>query len=72
MSGWGLGYLNALHFMSYAPNAAAHMEFKGYSSIPFQCDSSSLRCEQGMIQVPSGPGFGIEIDPAYVEDARKV
>jgi L-alanine-DL-glutamate epimerase-like enolase superfamily enzyme len=70
MSGWGLGYLNALHFMSYIPNAAAHMEFKGYGNVPFNCTTSSLKCEHGTIRVPTGPGFGIDIDPDYVNKAR--
>ena len=72
MSGWGLGYLNALHFMSYLPNAGAHMEFKGYSDIPFDCQTSSLKCENGFIKVPTGPGFGIEIDPDYVRNSDVV
>lgn len=72
MSGWGMGYLNALHFMSYIPNAAAHMEFKGASKVPFQCDTSSLECEDGIIRVPSGPGFGVEIDPQFVSKAKRV
>jgi L-alanine-DL-glutamate epimerase-like enolase superfamily enzyme len=70
MSGWGLGYLNALHFMSYIPNAGAHMEFKGYGNIPFDCASSSLKCENGIMRVPSGPGFGIDIDPDYVNSSK--
>lgn len=72
MSGWGMGYLNALHFMSYIPNAAKHMEFKGYGKIPFQCATSSLTCERGFITVPTGPGFGVEIDPEFVKACRKV
>lgn len=70
MSGWGLGYLNALHFMSYIPNAAPFMEFKGYGNVPFHCPSSSLRCEKGFIRVPGDPGFGIDIDPDYVKRAQ--
>ena len=72
MSGWGFGYLNALHFMSTIPNAASHMEYKGLSNIPFTCDSSSLKCEKGIIRVPDGPGFGIDIDPNYVSKARRI
>jgi len=69
MSSWGLGmgYMEALHFMSFIPNPALHMEFKGYGSLPFQCDTSSLKCENGKIVVPKGPGFGIDIDPDFVE-----
>jgi L-alanine-DL-glutamate epimerase-like enolase superfamily enzyme len=72
MSGWGLGFLNALHFMSFIPNPAAHMEFKGLSSIPFQCDTSPLACVDGIMRVPSGPGFGIDLDPEWVERSEVV
>ncbi len=72
MSGWGLGYLNALHFMSFIPNPAPHLEFKGLSSIPFQCDTSPLDCVDGIMRVPSGPGFGIDLDPDWVRKAEVV
>jgi L-alanine-DL-glutamate epimerase-like enolase superfamily enzyme len=72
MSGWGLGFLQALHFMSYIPNAGAHMEFKGYGNIPLTCETSSLKCERGVMRVPSGPGFGIDIDRDYVNAAQPV
>ena len=72
MSGWGLGYLNALHFMSFIPNPAPHLEFKGLSSIPFQCETSPLTCVDGIMRVPSGPGFGIDLDPDWVKRAEVI
>ena len=72
MSGWGLGYLNALHFVSYIPNPAPHLEFKGLSSIPFHCDTSPLTCVNGIMRVPSGPGFGIDLDPGWVKKAQLI
>ena len=74
MSSWGLGmgYMEALHFMSYIPNPALHMEFKGYGSLPYECTSSSLKCENGQIKVPSGPGFGIDIDPDFIRASKLV
>jgi L-alanine-DL-glutamate epimerase-like enolase superfamily enzyme len=72
MSGWGLGYVNALHFVSCIPNPAPHLEFKGLSSIPFQCDTSPLVCVDGVMRVPSGPGFGIDIDPDWVRRAEVI
>jgi L-alanine-DL-glutamate epimerase-like enolase superfamily enzyme len=72
MSGAGLGYLDAAHFVSCIPNPGAHQEFKGNSSLPIECDSSSLRCEQGVVRVPSGPGYGISIDPRFIADAKPV
>jgi L-alanine-DL-glutamate epimerase-like enolase superfamily enzyme len=67
MSGGGLGFLYMAHFVSVLPNAMPHHEFKGLAtSVPFQCGTSPLRVDNGQIQVPTGPGLGVEIDPAYV------
>ena len=70
--GGGLGYINVLHFASYTPNAGAYQEFKGQSSIPLSCETSTLVCKKGIVQCPSGPGFGITIDPGFVRKAKKV
>jgi L-alanine-DL-glutamate epimerase-like enolase superfamily enzyme len=72
MSGSGLGYLDLLHFVSCIPNPAPFHEYKGQSDIPFTCATSTLECKDGMIRTPSGPGFGIEIDPAFVKQAVSV
>jgi L-alanine-DL-glutamate epimerase-like enolase superfamily enzyme len=72
MSGSGLGYLDAAHFVSCIPNPVPFTEFKGDTDIPVTSDSSSLKCENGVVRVPSGPGFGITIDPAFVREAVKV
>jgi L-alanine-DL-glutamate epimerase-like enolase superfamily enzyme len=72
MSGSGLGYLDAAHFVSVLDNPVPFTEFKGDAEIPVHSPTSSLRCERGIVRVPSGPGFGIEIDPAFVREARVV
>ena len=72
MSGSGLGYLDAVHLVSCLPNPVPFTEFKGESDIPVSSPTSSLRCENGVVKVPSGPGFGIEIDPGFVRACRKV
>ena len=72
MSGSGLGYVNVLHFASYTPNCGKHQEFKGESRIPMQCDSSDLICRKGQIRVPTGPGFGVRIDPDFVKKSQIV
>jgi len=67
MSGGGLGFLYNLHITSAMPNAGAHHEFKGYSThVPFECKTSTLKIVNGRIKVPTGPGLGIDIDPAFV------
>jgi L-alanine-DL-glutamate epimerase-like enolase superfamily enzyme len=72
MSGAGLGYLYTLHFASYVKNAGAHQEFKGTSSIPVECATSKLECRDGVLRVPSGPGFGVTIDPKFLMRSRRV
>jgi L-alanine-DL-glutamate epimerase-like enolase superfamily enzyme len=63
----GLGYLYMIHFVSAIPNAGPFHEFKGLSNdVPFECKTSSLKTENGVVVVPTGPGSGIEIDPAFI------
>lgn len=45
---------------------------KGLSKIPFECDTSPLTCVDGIMRVPSGPGFGIDLDPDWVKKAEVV
>ncbi len=73
MSGGGLGFLYMAHFVSALPNAAPHHEFKGLrTSVPFECRTSPLKVVGGRIKVPTGPGFGVDVDPAYVARHRIV
>jgi L-alanine-DL-glutamate epimerase-like enolase superfamily enzyme len=67
MSGGGLGYLDVVHFASFTPNIGPFMEFKGNTDLPIQCASSSLKCENGIVRCPDGPGFGVTVDPAFVK-----
>jgi L-alanine-DL-glutamate epimerase-like enolase superfamily enzyme len=48
------------------------MEFKGNTNLPVECPSSSLKCENGIVRCPDGPGFGVTIDPEFVSKARPV
>jgi L-alanine-DL-glutamate epimerase-like enolase superfamily enzyme len=70
MSGGGLGYLELVHFASFTPNIGPYMEFKGNLAIPIASPSSSLRCENGIVHCPTGPGFGITIDPAFIHKSE--
>jgi L-alanine-DL-glutamate epimerase-like enolase superfamily enzyme len=72
MSGSGLGYLDAVHFVSCIDNPVPFTEFKGNADIPVSSSTSSLKCEQGTVRVPSGPGFGIVVDPDFVKASGKV
>ena len=67
ISGSGLGYLYMMHFVSAIPNAGPYHEFKGFNNeLPFECKTSSLTSDEGVVTVPSGPGFGVDIDPDYI------
>jgi len=69
----GLGYLYMIHFVSAIPNAGPYHEFKGLDqTVPYECKTSSLLTENGVVTVPTGPGSGIEIDPGYIQKHRVV
>jgi L-alanine-DL-glutamate epimerase-like enolase superfamily enzyme len=67
ISGSGLGYLYMMHFVSAIPNAGPYHEFKGFNNeLPFECKTSSLSSDAGVVTVPTGPGLGVDIDPGYI------
>lgn len=67
ISGSGLGYLYMMHFVSAIPNAGPYHEFKGFNKdMPFECKTSTVSSDNGVVTVPSGPGLGIDIDPEYI------
>jgi L-alanine-DL-glutamate epimerase-like enolase superfamily enzyme len=72
MSGSGLGYLDAALFASIIPNPTPFTEFKGSAEIPVTSETSSLKCEKGIVTIPSGPGFGFTVDPSFVREAKIV
>ena len=59
ISGSGLGYLYMMHFVSAIPNAGPYHEFKGFNKdLPFECSTSSLSSDDGIVTVPSGTRSG--------------
>ena len=69
----GLGYLYMMHFVSTLPNAGPFHEFKGNSKeLPLECKTSSLLIADGVIQVPTGPGCGVTVDPDYLKKYKVV
>ncbi|WKN43203.1 mandelate racemase/muconate lactonizing enzyme family protein [Tunicatimonas pelagia] len=67
ISGTGLGYVYMMQFVSALPNAGPYHEFKGLSTdVPFECKTSSLKPEDGILHLPTGIGSGVEIDPAFI------
>jgi L-alanine-DL-glutamate epimerase-like enolase superfamily enzyme len=70
MSDGGLGYLYVAHYASCVPNAGPFQEYKGRdATLPVSSESSTLRSVNGMLTVPTGPGLGVTIDPAFVKSA---
>jgi L-alanine-DL-glutamate epimerase-like enolase superfamily enzyme len=73
MSGGDLGFLYIAHYASCVPNAGEHQEYKGDDdTLPVSCDTSSLKSENGMLKVPTGPGLGVTIDPDFLRKATPV
>ena len=62
-----------LHFAAATPNIGPYMEF------PFRGKEETeswftpqFTIKNGLIGIPTGPGLGVEIDPAYLAKAKKV
>ena len=73
MSGGGLGFLYDMQFVSAVPNAGAHHEFKTFkTNVRFECKTSPLKVVDGKIKVPTGPGFGADLDPEWVKKHQPV
>ena len=74
ISSTGLGYAYMMHFVSSIPNSGPYHEFKEFNNeLPYHCPTSSLRSDSnGAIKVPTGPGFGVEIDPDFLKRCEVV
>ena len=73
MSGGGLGFLYVAHFASCIANPGPHQEYKGADdTLPVSSDTSSLKCEKGILQVPTGPGLGVTLEPQFLAKAAPV
>ncbi|MHB1023731.1 MAG: mandelate racemase/muconate lactonizing enzyme family protein [Acidobacteriaceae bacterium] len=68
ISSTGLGYVYMMHFVSAIPNSGPYHEFKEFNNtLPYTCSTSALRSDNhGVVKIPTGPGLGVEIDPAYI------
>jgi L-alanine-DL-glutamate epimerase-like enolase superfamily enzyme len=73
MSGGDLGFLYMMHFVSALPNALRFHEFKGFkTSTVYQCRTSQLKCIDGKVKVPTGPGSGVDIDPEFIRKHKVI
>lgn len=71
ISSTGLGYVYMMHFVTAIPNSGPYHEFKEFNNeLPYHCATSTLRSDSnGVIRVPTGPGFGVDIDPDFLKQA---
>jgi L-alanine-DL-glutamate epimerase-like enolase superfamily enzyme len=73
MSDGGLGYLYVAHFASCVPNAGPFQEYKGRDrSLPVSSETSPLVSVKGTFTVPTGPGLGATIEPAFIKTAARL
>jgi len=73
MTGGDLGFLYMMHFVSALPNALPYHEFKGFKTdIEYECNTSPLKSEYGLVKVPTGPGSGVVIDPGFIKKHQVV
>jgi len=67
MSGGGLGFLYNIQFVSAVTNAGEHHEFKSFkTNVRYECKTAEMKVVDGKIKVPTGPGFGADLDPDWV------
>lgn len=61
----------ALHMMGAIPNAGPYVEFSIESNSWVQgLFSPSLEVRDGKVQIPSGPGWGVEVGPDWLAQAE--
>lgn len=72
MSGYGLGSLYVLHFAAITPNTTPYQEWKGdKDGLPYVVTGSNapLTPKSGIIDIPKGPGLGVEFEPSLISNA---
>lgn len=63
----------ALHLMGAIPNAGPYVEFSIEAQSAFaDLYRPQLQVVDGHVQIPDGPGWGVEIHPAWLERAERV
>jgi len=69
-----IGYVYMLHFVSAIPNAGKYHEFKSpfNEDMSFECKTSSLLPENGVVKVPTGPGLGIDFARSFINKHKVV
>ncbi len=69
----GPASVNILQFASAIPNIGAYMEFPWRKpDAPESWYSPQFAIRNGVLQVPQGPGLGVEFDPQYLARTTKI
>ncbi|MCC5805794.1 MAG: mandelate racemase/muconate lactonizing enzyme family protein [Opitutales bacterium] len=73
ISGYGLGFLYAAVFAACTTDPGPYQEYKGFDrDLPATAPTGRLVAQEGTIIVPTAPGFGVELDPAWVAAAETI
>jgi len=72
MSSGDTGYVETIHFASFTPNIGAYMEYKGGIDETGKWYEPPLRFKNGAINVPKGPGMGVQINTKLLRRATKM
>ena len=71
----GLVTMCTMHLLGAIPNAGKYLEFsiEGADYYPWQGGlflGDPYRIEDGKVTIPDAPGWGVEIDPQWLERAQ--
>jgi L-alanine-DL-glutamate epimerase-like enolase superfamily enzyme len=61
-----------LHFASFTPNMGPYQEFNAAPEHQTGWFEPALVVQDGLLQVPDGPGLGVTIDPAILKRAKRI
>jgi L-alanine-DL-glutamate epimerase-like enolase superfamily enzyme len=61
-----------LHFASVVPNLGPHQEYRAAKREPVPWYAPSFQVQDGGVPVPTGPGLGVEYDPAIWKAAERL
>ncbi len=60
-----------MHFVSALPNAGQFHEYKGMTNeVPYVCETSTLRPENGILHLPKGIGSGVGLTLILLPNIR--
>jgi len=72
MSSGDTGYVETIHFASFTPNIGTYMEYKVGIDETGKWYEPPLRFKNGAINVPKGPGMGVQINTKLLRRATKM